>query len=156
MRRLCAGSLAGLVLALIVQVQVQAGPRLPCLFYLFAPGQAAVHGGELEAVAQAYQDRLQVVGIVSGEQEIPAQEGVCEFLNATQARQCPYLPEMVSDRLGGTEDYLLLLDAAGQPVAAETGYPLAELQEVLALVAGRKVTTEVDESTWGKIKELFR
>ncbi len=51
--------------------------------------------------------------------------------------------------------WLLLVDAGGSIRYESTGVDLSELSVWLDFLKGRPVT-DIDESTWGKIKELFR
>lgn len=51
--------------------------------------------------------------------------------------------------------WVLLMDAGGRIRYESTGADLSELSARLDFLKGQPVT-DIDESTWGKIKELFR
>jgi hypothetical protein len=102
------------------------GPRV------FALARAAA-GADLEAFRRAERLSMPVYAVASWER-----------LGA---------PATVGAHLDAGLDYAVAVNAAGETVAAGEG---AQLEQILVQLAGPAVSTDVDESTWGKVKELFR
>ena len=66
-----------------------------------------------------------------------------------------WMPAAISQRLAGEADYVVLVEREDRRVRAEGSG--SSMENVLALLERRlPVSTEVDESTWGKIKDLFQ
>ena len=60
------------------------------------------------------------------------------------------LPAELAQRLPAASGSALLLDAAGALVWAGPG------ERLLRSAGPKPLTTDIDKSTWGKVKELFR
>ena len=165
-------------LAFVLGVQVEAGEEksggpgagigAPVqkyrVFYVFSPQdpEHLLHAHELQDLARPYGRLLQVVGVVRLAEEADA--GVLEdcrrrcelrypLLDASQVAEDAELPSALKARVGQGGDYLLLVDAAGRPAGEGTGKAVAQL---FSLLPRESIPTDVDESTWGKIKELFQ
>ena len=161
------------VFLLVLGLQVEVGGeksesdavgRMHRLFYLFSlqvPEQCD-RACTLQNMVRPYSHQLQVIGVVRavGSDE---EEGVFleEFrrhhalsyrlMTVAAALDDAEMPPAVKGRFTAPEDYALLLDRDGRLVASGTGQELHRL-----LGAFAPVSTDVDESTWGKIKELFQ
>ena len=161
------------VFVLVLGFQVEVGGeryesdavgRMHRLFYLFSlqvPEQCD-RACTLQKMVRPYSHQLQVIGVVraagSGEEEGLSLE---EFrrrhalsyplMTAAVAVDDSEMPAAVKERLTVVEDYALLLDRNGSTTASGTGQQLPRLLKAFA-----PVSTDVDESTWGKIKVLFQ
>ena len=70
------------------------------------------------------------------------------------SRSTAWVPAAISQRLDGEVDYVVLVENDGKIRAEGSG---ESMESVLALLGSDlKVTTEIDENTWGKIKDLFQ
>ena len=136
------------------------------LYYLFSPGEAAhrLHAEELEVLSRSLRRRLQVVRIPRAEQGSDADAGLLpgfrrhhnypyKLLSGLESTAEKSLPAKLMNQLIGESDYALLFDGKGELVASGAGDEFSRILSIVSLKADR---TEVDESTWGKIKELFR
>ncbi|NUM88215.1 MAG: hypothetical protein HUU37_03335 [Bdellovibrionales bacterium] len=139
------------------------GPLPARLFYLFSADDASLRLGaaHLDRWNQDHGRPLQVLGVVqhrSGTEaleQLRFEEGI-SFPLVGAAAQPPDLPAELSRQLDNPAGFVLLLDGTGRAAAAGSA---AELNQVLAraaLLLGAQVSTEVDESTWGKVKEIFK
>ena len=118
---------------------------------------------QLEAAVRDFGKRVAVVGLVRGAVEpdirgleaFRDQHGLTyELIGAAEALDRMDLPAALAEQIeDGAGDYAVLVDATGRVVAGGPGENLASLLE--ALVPKRRAT-EIDESTWGKIKVLFK
>jgi hypothetical protein len=167
MRRWFSGIAAGLVFTLAAGGQGPGGdadqggsPRR--LFYAFSP-QVPEHCSRahlLQRLNPSCGQWLQITGIVRGDPGSGGLEALrCRFglsypLLAPEAVAAdPGLPAELKAPGGGAGDYVLLLDGSGRTLAGGPGEGLAPL---LAGLAREILSTDVDDSTWGKIKELFQ
>lgn len=158
MKRIFVGLLIGLTFVLGSRAGIEGLPRR--IFYLFSP-QVPEHcqrARDLQRLIDAGGDRVQVVGVVrlagegtEGLESFRHRHGLSYLLLDSTA--APELPVFLQEHLGQEGDYVLLLDSDAQILFADTGEGLAQL---LADLAPVPLATEVDESTWGKIKELFQ
>lgn len=65
-----------------------------------------------------------------------------------------WVPAAISQRLDGEADYVVLVENDGKVRAEGSG---ESMESVLALLGSDlPVATEIDENTWGKIKDLFQ
>ena len=178
MKRAFVGILIGVFFFLGAQVEV-AGERRETpgeedgdmvgesrLFYLFSAEVAEhlVHARQLQDLVQFRDRRLQIVGIVRGGgdwgrsaaslKDFGRRHGLAyPLLSATRAADDAKLPAILRAQLEREEDYALLVDSSGRLVRVGTG---RELGRIFSSLADEDVSTDVDESTWGKIKELFQ
>lgn len=159
------------VLVLGFQVEVggeksesDAASRMHRLFYLFSlqVPQQCDRACILQKLARPYSHQLEVIGVVrAAGSDVEEGHALDEFrrrhalsyslMTAAAALDDPQTPAAVKERLTASEDYVLLLDGDGRPAAAGTGQELHRL-----LGAFAPVSTDVDETTWGKIKVLFQ
>ncbi len=135
------------------------------LFYVFSATDA---GQRLEAgyLDQWNNDRgrpLQVLGLVQHQgdvavmEQMRVQEGISfQLLCAAAVRQNPGLPAELSGHLDSAAGFVLLVDGKGRAAAYGPGTELKAVLERAALLLGDRGSTEVDESTWGKVKEIFK
>ena len=136
------------------------------LFYLFSAEVAEhlVHARQLQDLLQSQDRRLQIVGIVRGGGDRGRSAGSLEefgrrhglaypLLSAVGAAVDGKLPAVLRAQLERQEDYALLVDSSGRMAGVGTG---RELGRFFSSLADEHVSTDVDESTWGKIKELFQ
>jgi hypothetical protein len=130
------------------------------LFYVFSPDQAEqrLHALVLDGLARSIQGKVQVVGLartVTGASEALGQSlGLSYPLFAAGAWKRAGAPDGVREHVAPGPDYALLVDRSGQPVEAGPGEQLSRILSRFA--AAVELATDVDESTWGKVKELFR
>ncbi len=117
------------------------------IFYLFSPDSAA----ERQRVVVLKQwlreraDGLELVAIARDgnlDQESP-------FLSSAAAARSVQVPEYIKARLDVNGDYFALTGSDGEFLLGGRG---SEWRKTLSPT----VATEVDESTWGKVKDLFR
>ncbi len=136
------------------------------LYYLFSPDEAAhhLHAEELEALSRSLRRNLQVVRIARLEQasdgdsySLPGfrrhQGFPGKLLSWVELTEKKRSAAMLTDQLSEEENFALLFDRKGELVASGTG---GDLSRILSAIPLEVTRTEVDESTWGKIKELFR
>lgn len=140
------------------------GPR-HTLFYLFSIDDERHMGRalQLEEAIWRLSERVQVVGVVRLAADGDARSLVAlrqqhrftyEFVDAADSSVLQRLPIVLHQRLEKTGgDYAVLVDVAGAVLVADTG---EQLTSVLAGLTLQRVATEIDESTWGKIKVLFK
>ena len=137
------------------------------LLYLFSPDDAVhqLHAEELEALSRSLRRGLQVVKLdwakqasqVKGNTQpgFRGHESIRhELLSGSGLTGKGNPSGSLKDQLSTGVDHALLFDAKGELVASGTG---GDFSRIVAAVSLELATlTEVDESTWGKIKELFR
>lgn len=130
------------------------------LFYVFPADDAALRLGaaNLDRWNEDHGRPLQLLGLVQhlGEAGAVGQEGLSFPLIGTAATDEAGLPAELAGQLDNPAGFVLLLDHQGQ---ARASGPAAELNQILAQaerLLGLQVATEVDESTWGKVKEIFK
>lgn len=134
------------------------------LFYLFSSGDThhVERAMQLEETAQQFPDRLQVVGIARLTEDrnhlsldaLRQEHGFSyDLVAVADASKLQHLPVIMQQKLEDSQgDYAVLVDAAGRALAAETDGEWVSMLNRLTL---RDIATEIDESTWGKIKVLF-
>ena len=134
------------------------------LFYFFSPDDSRQQSRarQLEDAVRRY-DRLQVIGIVREATGV-SDEGLEDFRRAhgltyelfrivDASAKLERLPVELQRRLeASNDDYAVLVD--GRQVVAEAAGE--GLDTVLAAAVASGISTEIDESTWGKIKVLFQ
>ncbi len=119
------------------------------LFYLFSPDNP----NHLERVSQLRElagDTTRSFRLVT------VSHAAYEEVQRSQAVRgsATWIPAAIARRLAGTTDYVVLVEAGGKVRAEGSG---GSIERVLALLApSLPIATEVDESTWGKIKDLFQ
>ena len=135
------------------------------LTYVF-DSTLAEHAARLlrvEALSRPFQDDLEVLA-VSDDLSRPAQSSRSEIMLSTRhgglgtyAVSARVLAWFAQPRRR-TEDLLLLEDGSGNLITASAAdvEGMENLSRTLATTLHRQMATEVDFSTWGKVKELFR
>lgn len=156
--------LAGILLLDSEAYGAEDGPQ-HTLFYLFSVDDERHLGRalQLEEAIWRLSERVQVVGVVRLAADGDARSLVAlrqqhgftyELVDATDSSVLQRLPIVLHQRLQKTaSDYAVLVDVAGTVALADTG---EQLTSVLAGLTLQRVATEIDESTWGKIKVLFK
>jgi hypothetical protein len=164
MKRVFANTFISFVLLLAFQSGVEAerhgspgDDRLPRLFYSFSlrvPEQRD-YACALQKIVRSCAHRLQVVGVVRDGAELEAfrrrHDLSYPLRHLSEALKDPELPVEIRAWLERAENRFLLQDRDGRTVGTGAGTEPEQLLAVLGLVP-----TDVDESTWGKIKELFQ
>jgi len=165
MKKLSAAVCSLLVLALEVGAQSAAGGPRAALFYVFSAEDAAQRLGarQLDRWNEERGHPLQVLGLVQHQGDVAVmeqmrlQEGISfQLVCAAAARQDPELPAELAGQLDGAAGFVLLVDAGGRAAASGPGAELGQVLEQAARLLGKPLATEVDESTWGKVKEIFK
>lgn len=135
------------------------------LFYVFSADDAAQRLGarHLDQWNEDHGRPLQVMGLVQHQGDVAVmeqmrlQEGISfQLVCAAAARQNPGLPAELSGHLDSAAGFVLLVDGQGRAAASGAGAELDQVLDRAALLLGNLVATEVDESTWGKVKEIFK
>ena len=141
----------GLVLLLVVASEANSGeiqvlPEDSRIFYVFSRDSAPQRQRVLQLWRQfGTQDAEQrFVAIVRDEQVLAMADGLTLW-SATMAAQSPEVPAYIKARLDSDEDYFAAVDSEGSLYLAGSGQDLLQ-----------PLSTEVDESTWGKVKDLFK
>ena len=125
--------------------EIEALPEDSRVFYVFSPDKAP----QRQRVLQLWQQlggqdaELRFVAIARDEQE-PVVEGLTLW-SAARAAQSPEVPAYIKARLAAAEDYFVAINSEGALRLAGLGQDLLQ-----------PLSTEIDESTWGKVKDLFR
>ena len=141
----------GLVLLLVATSEVGSGeiqglPEDSRVFYVFSPDRAP----QRQRVLQLWQEfsaqdaEQRFIAIARDEQMLAMAEGLTLW-SAAMAAQSPEIPVYIKARLDADGDYFAAVDPEGTLYLAGLG------QDLL-----RPLATEVDESTWGKVKDLFK
>lgn len=140
----------GLVLLLVLASAATSGPieALPedsRVFYVFSYDRLPQRQRVLQLWQQfrAQNAEQRLVAIARDEQG-PAVEGLTLWSGA-RAAQSLAVPAYIKARLDADGDYFAAVDAEGALHWAGPGQDLLQ-----------PVATEVDESTWGKVKDLFK
>lgn len=140
----------GLVLLLALASEANSGPIevLPKdsrVFYVFSPDRPPQHQRVLQLWHQfRAQDAEQRLVAIARDGQGPTVEGLTLWSGA-RAAQSSAVPAYIKARLDADGDYFAAIDSAG---ALHWAGPGQDLLQPLA--------TEVDESTWGKVKDLFK
>ena len=124
-------------------------------FFYFFSLQEAEHrqrAVDLQRLVQPFAADLMVTGIVS-EASISGRELELSYRLVTREDARIEVSAEVESFFANENDHAILVDAHGRIIADGPG---SEFSRVLAHVGNRGVVTEIDESTWGKIKELFQ
>jgi len=164
MGRIAAGTLVTVVLMLGMQAQVLGGGAVPRgapaerLVYVFSPADP-IHRQRAErllAWTRGSSPVVDLVGVVRnhGSGYAAAEDLDLGFPVVPVGRLgSAGLPEDLLDGIPADSDYGLLLNAADGVRWIEPG---ADVAAALAAGSAPQLVTDIDESTWGKIKELFR
>ena len=142
--------MTGLVLLLVAASgtssdEIQALPEDSRVFYVFSPDRAPQRQRVLQLWQQlGTQDAEQRFVAIAREGHVPAIEGLTLW-SAALAAQSPEVPAYIKARLDADGDYFAAIDSEGTLYLAGPGQDLLQ-----------PLSTEVDETTWGKVKDLFR
>lgn len=137
-----------LALACLVALSTAADESVPAagdrIFYLYSPESAE----QRQRVARLWRQfgAGHCVAIVRNEQ---GPEGLTSISTSAAARS-PVVPEYIKTRLDSDRDYFALTDQGGALRLTGRGIDLD------VLFPAAITATEVDETTWGKVKDLFR
>lgn len=136
----------GLVLLLVAASgagsgEMEALPEDSRVFYVFSPDREPQRQRALQLWRQLGVQRFVAI---ARDGQVPVAEGLTLW-SAAMAAQSPAVPAYIKARLDADGDYFAATDSAG---TLRLAGPAQDLLQPLA--------TEVDESTWGKVKDLFR
>ena len=141
----------GLVLLLVAASEANSGdiqglPEDSRVFYIFSHDRAPQRQRVLQLWQQfSAQDAEQrFIAIARDEQVLAEVEGLTLW-SAAMAAQSPEVPAYIKGQLDADGDYFAAVDPEGILHLAGPGQDLLQ-----------PLSTEVDESTWGKVKDLFR
>ena len=141
----------GLVLLLVSASGTSSGqiydlPEDSRVFYVFSHDRTPQRQRILQLWQQfSAQDAEQrFIAIARDEQVLAMAEGLTLW-SAAMAAQSPEVPAYIKARLDADGDYFAAIDSEGTLYLAGLGQDLLQ-----------PLPTEVDESTWGKVKDLFR
>ena len=121
-------------------------------FFSFQEAEQRERAVDLQRLIQPFGADLEVMGIVR-EESFSGSELELSYPLITQAAARIEMPPELESLFAHENDHAILVDADGRIVADGPG---SDLSRVLAHVGNRGLVTEIDESTWGKIKELFQ
>ena len=140
-----------LVLLLVAASEVGSGdiqvlPEDSRVFYVFSHDRAPERQRVLQLWQQfSAQDAEQrFIAIARDGQMLAEVEGLTLWSTA-MAAQSPEVPAYIKARLDADGDYFAAVDSEGTLYLAGLGQNLLQ-----------PLSTEVDESTWGKVKDLFK
>ena len=141
----------GLVLLLVAASEANTGdiqvlPEDSRVFYVFSHDRTPQRQRVLQLWQQfSAQDAEQrFIAIARDEQVLAAVEDLTLW-SVAMAAQSPEVPAYIKARLDADGDYFAAVDSEGTLYLAGPGQNLLQ-----------PLSTEVDESTWGKVKDLFR
>jgi hypothetical protein len=141
----------GLVLLLVAASEassgdIQALPEDSRVFYVFSHDRAPQRQRVLQLWRQlrAQDAEQRFVAIVRDGQVLAMAEDLTLW-SAAMAAQSPEVPAYIKARLDADGDYFAAIDSDDTLRLAGPGQDLLQ-----------PLSTEVDESTWGKVKDLFR
>ena len=140
----------GLVLLLVLASeansgQIEALPEDSRVFYVFSHDRAPQRQRVLQLWHQfRAQDAEQRFVAIARDGQVPTIEGLTLWPVA-MAAQSLAVPAYIKARLDADGDYFAAIDSAGALHLAGPGQDLLQ-----------PLSTEVDESTWGKVKDLFK
>ena len=140
----------GLVLLLVAASAIgsdetQALPEDSRVFYVFSPDRAPQRQRVLQLWQKfSAQDAEQRFIAIARDEQVPAIDGLTLW-SAALAAQSPEVPAYIKARLDAAGDYFAAIDSEGSLYLAGSGQDLLQ-----------PLATEVDESTWGKVKDLFK
>ena len=125
--------------------EIEALPEDSRVFYVFSPDKAPQRQRVLQLWQQlGGQDAEQRFVAIARDEQVPAVEGLTLW-SAAMAAQSPEVPAYIKARLDADGDYFAAIDSEGALRLAGPGQDLLQ-----------PLSTEIDESTWGKVKDLFR
>lgn len=168
MKRLWMSTLVGLFCILGFQVEVggeadenRFGRTLIYTFSAQVPEECE-RAQLAQELARPHQRRLQLLGVVRGVGGAALAREKLErvrrryrlsypLLDVTAALEDANLPNEFKERMRREGDWVLLLGRGGNSVYAVEG---ENLERIFAGFG--TVSTDIDESTWGKIKDLFQ
>lgn len=141
----------GLVLLMVAASGASSGdiqvlPEDSRVFYVFSHDR----GSQRQRVLQLWQEfsaqdaEQRFIAISRDRQVLAIAEGLTLW-SAAMAAQSPEVPAYIKARLDAAGDYFAAIDSEGSLYLAGPGQDLLQ-----------PLATEVDESTWGKVKDLFR
>ena len=141
----------GLVLLLVAASEANSGdiqvlPEDSRIFYVFSPDRAPQRQRVLQLWQQfSAQDAEQrLIAIVRDRQMLAEVEGLTLW-SVAMAAESADVPAYIKARLDAAGDYFAAIDSEGSLYLAGPGQDLLQ-----------PLATEVDESTWGKVKDLFK
>jgi len=141
----------GLVLLLVAASEANSGdiqvlPEDSRIFYVFSHDRVPQRQRVLQLWQQfSAQDAEQrFIAIARDGQMLTEVEGLTLWSTA-MAAQSPEVPAYIKARLDADGDYFAAVDSEGTLHLVGLGQNLL-----------RPLSTEVDESTWGKVKDLFK
>ena len=143
--------MAGLVLLLVAASgtssnEIQALPEDSRVFYVFSPDRAPQRQRVLQLWQQlGTQDAEQRFVAIAREGQVLGMAEGLTLWSAVMAAQSPEVPAYIKARLDADGDYFAVIYPEGDLYLAGPGQNLLQ-----------PLSTEVDESTWGKVKDLFR
>lgn len=134
------------------------------LSYIFDSniGEHAARLRQVEVLSRPFRDDLEVVAISRDQSPANLVSAFHVILLAGyEVRDTSRFARVLAwfdQTPGHSEDFLLLEDEKGHLVTASSGdmAGMMTLSRTLAATFRKQVATEVDFSTWGKVKELFR
>ena len=141
----------GLVLLLVAASEASSGdiqvlPEDSRVFYVFSPDRAPQRQRVLQLWQQfSTQDAEQRFIAISRDGQVLAIAEGLTLWSAAMAAQSPEVPAYIKARLDADGDYFAAVDSEGTLHLAGPGQDLLQ-----------PLSTEVDESTWGKVKDLFK
>lgn len=135
----------GCILLLVFASEANSGPiaALPedsRVFYVFSHDEVP----QRQRVLQVWQQVEQRLVAIARDEHAPAVEGLTVW-SVAKAAESAAVPAYIKARLDADGDYFAAIDSAGTLYWAGPGRDLLQ-----------PVATEVDESTWGKVKDLFK
>ena len=125
--------------------EIEALPEDSRVFYVFSPDREPQRQRVLQLWQQlGGQDAEQRFVAIARDEQVPVVEGLILW-SVARATQSPEVPAYIKARLDADGDYLAAIDSEGALRLAGLGQDLLQ-----------PLSTEIDESTWGKVKDLFR
>lgn len=137
-------------------------PDLPRLVYVFSPEllEQREYLQELDRLARLYKGRLTVIGIVRSNEDEKTltfhPELTFSLVPAIHMAQQGEDANKLGVALTARKGYLLLKDKNGITIGDGTDYELNKLKADLIHLINPGISTDIDQSTWGKVKELFK
>ncbi|MYA23797.1 MAG: hypothetical protein F4Z30_13905 [Gemmatimonadetes bacterium] len=141
----------GLVLLMVAASEANSGdiqvlPEDSRVFYVFSHDRAPQRQRVLQLWQEfSAQDAEQRFIAISRDRQVLAIAEGLTLWSAAMAAQSPEVPAYIKARLDAAGDYFAAIDSEGSLYLAGPGQDLLQ-----------PLATEVDESTWGKVKDLFR
>ena len=141
----------GLVLLLVAVSEANSGdiqvlPEDSRVFYVFSHDRGPQRQRLLQLWQQfSTQDAEQRFIAISRDGQVLAIAEGLTLWSAAMAAQSPEVPAYIKARLDADGDYFAAVDSEGTLHLVGLGQNLL-----------RPLSTEVDESTWGKVKDLFK